>query len=298
MILRSALSLCFVFAAPALVGGCSVVANMSSPQGFSTVHNASDAEAVDGGDENVPQEIPTDGTLAADAAAATPYQGSPLCNASRSTTCYPDDPTTAQFCKLAPDGGPYGATSGYDNAVLACHVQSAADGKAQAVCTAAGAGTSASACLGPTDCASGFECIGSGTCQHYCCMGEDACETNQFCDIQSTSTTAQAKVPVCMPIRPPLGCQLLGATSCSVGQTCAVVRVNGATSCVAIGTASVGDTCDEVHCGRDMVCLGSPGQRRCSQLCRTASPAEHCSASQTCKSTLPLFQNPEFGVCE
>jgi len=300
MISRSTLSFFFALAAPtALLGGCSISTGSFPSGGTRTVINASDAATADGGDANIPQETPSAGSSAGDAVAATPYEGSPLCNASRSTACYPDDPTTSLFCKLAPDGGPYSATSGYDDAVLACHVQSSASGAAaQPICTPAGAGTSGSACLGAADCAAGFECIGSGTCQHYCCRGEDACDTNQFCDIQPTAAPPQTKVPVCMPVRPPTGCQLLNATSCSVGQTCAVVRLNGATSCVAIGSASVGDPCYEEHCGRGMVCLGSSAQRRCYQLCQTAVPADTCTAKQTCKGGLPLFPSPEFGVCQ
>jgi hypothetical protein len=75
------------------------------------------------------------------------------------------------------------------------------------------------------------------------------------------------------------------------------VRENGETSCVAVGPAKAGDLCDEDHCGRDLVCLGTPGERRCYQLCHTAAAAE-CSSSQACKGGLPLFPDSAIGICQ
>jgi hypothetical protein len=229
----------------------------------------------------------------------SPVQGNPLCNASQSTSkCFPDMVTSARACNLAPDGGAFDPAAGYAGQ-LACHVEPATDGStAQPACTPAGQGTSGVPCSAPTDCAAGFECIGSsGTCQAYCCIGEARCNLHEFCDIQAVSVPAQTTVPVCMPISDG-GCTLLAPAACPPTETCAVVRENGATSCVARGAAMAGDSCDREHCGLDLVCLGTPGQRRCYKLCLTAKP--DCSALQTCKGGLTLFPDPKVGVgiCE
>jgi hypothetical protein len=77
------------------------------------------------------------------------------------------------------------------------------------------------------------------------------------------------------------------------------VRENGATSCVAIGAQKEGEACDTAHCAANLVCLGTPGERTCFQLCHILTGAE-CSASQqqTCKGGLPLFQDNSIGICQ
>jgi hypothetical protein len=182
-------------------------------------------------------------------------------------------------------------------AELACHVESDADG-GYATCTPAGDRKGGDMCSAPTDCAAKFECVDTGTCREYCCAGESECDSLHFCDIQLVAVKAQTKVPVCMPIEPPGGCTLLGSTCPQPDtQTCSIVRSTGATACVAIGPGMVGDECDDQHCGRDLVCLGTPGQRRCYQLCEVAKPSERCSPQQTCVSPLPLFQDNTIGFC-
>jgi hypothetical protein len=138
-----------------------------------------------------------------------PVQGSPLCNASHYTgRCYPDDLTTAQACGIAPDGSAsFDLDAGYGDAAVACHVVPLADAEAGVgpVCTAAGTGTDGAACRTSTDCASSFECVGSGVCRQYCCYS--TCDSTQFCDIQrETPAAGGLPVPVCMPIQP---CTLL-----------------------------------------------------------------------------------------
>jgi hypothetical protein len=167
--------------------------------------------------------------------------------------------------------------------------------------------------MAPSDCASGLECVGSGTCRPYCCSGlgrcsagDDAGGAGEFCDIQQTTGTP-TEVPVCMPIR---SCSLLdqlthldgGGSGCGSGETCAVVRGDdGATSCVATGIAMAGDACDSKHCAAGLVCLGT-SQRKCYELCLTQpsamSTAPSCPAGMACKSGLPLFPNPAVGICD
>ncbi len=237
--------------------------------------------------------------------AVTAIQGNPLCNASRNSgQCYPDDFTTAQSCGIVPDGSPaFDLDGGSADAAVACHVapSSVPDAGPTPVCRAAGTGGDGDGCHGPTDCAPSFECVGAGICRQYCCYA--ACDTTQFCDIQrETPAAGGLPVPVCMPIRP---CTLLDESSdgggCYPNETCAVVAIvdgNPMTSCVANGTANVGESCDSEHCAGGSMCVGNPGSRRCYQLCHTADASSECPASQTCTGGLPLFTDPLTGVCK
>jgi hypothetical protein len=90
---------------------------------------------------------------------------------------------------------------------------------------------------------------------------------------------------------------VLGGCGLYIPKTCAVVREDGRTSCVAIGNAKAGESCDTEHCGMNLVCLGSPGERTCFALCHTKSPT--CpGASQKCQGGLPLFPDPDIGICQ
>jgi hypothetical protein len=286
-----------VGSAAAGLAGCELQLNSGLPFDAGTiVISPHDAAMADAGAEGGAVDATIDGNP------APVYQGNPLCNASRAIGgCYPDDPITpinAAACD--PDGGASDSGS-----TLSCHVQVAADGTNHAVCLPAGAGTGGASCAGPSDCAPGFECVGKGTCRAYCCSGETRCDTSdggnagEFCDIQSATSAASTQVPVCMPIR---SCTLwdqvnnaTGQNSCDPHETCAVVRDDGTTSCVGIGTAMAGDDCDTNHCAAGLVCLGTPGQRRCYELCDVHADA---SATCSCKGGLPLFQDPNVGICQ
>jgi hypothetical protein len=268
-------------------------------------------------DFTVPHPLPADGGDAGGSSpdagveaqtAAPTLQGSPLCNAPLTGSCYPDDPTTAKACGLAPDGGAYNAAAGYDNAALACRVVATepdATGTAQApACTPAGSAGDGSWCKSSNECQAGFDCVGAGTCQHYCCSGNTECGpelpvavADEFCDIQATTQATGVEIPVCMPIHPPGGCTLLDPTACPATETCSVVRDDGSTSCVAIGGATAGQPCDKDHCAASLVCLGTPGARTCYQLCETSTSVE-CSTTQQCMGGLPLFPDPSVGICQ
>jgi hypothetical protein len=223
--------------------------------------------------------------------------GSPLCNASRGQGCYPDnlasDPTTAQNCQTAPDGGPYDPDGGYADAALACRVTQS---DAAPTCAPAGPNQDGASCHLSSDCALGDECVGDpGVCRHYCCSGVESCTASQFCDIRPKAQDPSTQVPVCIPLRP---CGLIDewsdAGKCPAMETCTVARdETGATSCVPIGAAGEGESCATDHCDDGLVCLGL----MCFKLCHTAAPKE-CSTSQTCRAALPLFPNPLVGVCE
>lgn len=271
-----------------------------------TVKTEYSADASDAG----PAEAPLNGGGASTATVAQPYQGNSLCHASRSIgCCYPDDLANAQTCaqaacQTASDGGTQEAAGAYVEVALGCHVVPAAassDGAADAgIVTAclpgAQQGIDGAPCRGSEDCAPAYECVGLfPTCQRYCCGGNKACPSVEFCDIQAMASSPQTKVPVCMLME---GCVLLAPlSSCAEYETCAVVRDDGATSCVAIGGAQAGESCETDHCARGLVCLGATGARSCYALCHTAPTARDCAPNQKCLGGLPLFPDPEVGIC-
>jgi hypothetical protein len=238
----------------------------------------------DASDAGVSEEVPQGAALAQE------LEGSPLCHASFST-CFPDDAIDA--CDLAADGGASDAgVEPADGAAPACHV--VANGASPA-CLPAGLGLTNAACSQSTDCAAGHECIGGGSCRHYCCSGSIACQVNEFCDVQPTAQDPTMVVPVCMPEVP---CALLDSDDCPPSQQCSVVRGDGSTSCVNVGTAKDGESCDAQHCARGLVCIGAQGSATCAPLCYTAGANSCASTGRSCTATLPLFRDETIGVCQ
>jgi hypothetical protein len=303
----------FLFAAPVVVFGLTAL----SACGSSPSNAASAASGDDGSGATPPApeaSVVDAGDAAVEALAAVAvYQGSPLCNASPATSCcYPDAlslcaPTA---CVAPSDAGTSDGGASSASVVYGCHLAPApanpgasggstsAPGVQQVTpaCTPAGLGLDGALCQQPNDCAPGYECVGSeGTCRHYCCEGTSACRIDQFCDIQQTTQTTPAptlSVPVCMPVRQ---CVLLQPDACP-GQTCAVVREDGSVSCVAVGSATVGQSCETEHCAANLVCLGATA-RTCYALCEM-SVAGQCPTGQSCKGGPPLFLDPGVGVCQ
>ncbi len=193
--------------------------------------------------------------------------------------------------------------AGGADASLACRVVADTDGlSAHPVCeTDAGTASAGQPCKGSSDCAPGLDCVAIGNtaqCAAYCCMGNSACQKTEFCDVAPLATATATIVPVCVPT---VHCELLAPLSngtCPMGETCSVVRedVNGVgtTSCVEVGDAKAGESCDSKHCGAGLACMGFPGNRQCYTLCHTAT-GDHCSATQSCKGGLPF--TAAFGIC-
>jgi hypothetical protein len=281
-------------------GGSSAVAGAPDARGLGAAYSP---DASEGGEPD-----------ASDALAPPPvnaYQGNPLCNASPETNCcYPDAlhvcaPTA---CEAPSDAGVADGPGGFASQVLfGCRVAPAPLPASDAAnlpavapaCVPAGLGLDGAPCRAGGDCAPGYECVGSDpTCRHYCCAGNSACQPDQFCDIQrSAQAAAPMNVPVCMPVQQ---CALIKNTGCLPGQTCAVVREDGSKSCVAVGSANAGESCETEHCAAGLVCLGAPapGARTCYKLCEMKGVPGACAAPQTCKGGLPLFVDPGVGVCE
>jgi hypothetical protein len=248
-------------------------------------------------------------------------RGSPLCGASMGS-CLPDDDGTTKlpFAYVGQCVTPAGAAgaadagasaSGADASIApsACRVVQQVDDSYAPTCLDKSSdqrGVDGVTCLKSTDCAAGYDCIlaeKGGVCRHYCCSGSCLSHTSKnggptFCDVQklyAASTADQHKVPVCMPIKK---CRLLVPGECGDRETCAVVTETGETGCVALGTGKVGDDCDVEPCGADppnLTCLGSPGDRKCYQLCNT--DGSQCTAPQICTPST-VFQDTTYGVCK
>lgn len=281
---------------PLLFAGCGDRGFSSTPpQGTPTGIQAYEPDAADAGVvENASPPV---------AAPALPYQGSPLCLASRGSGCYPDDVINACDFESADDASDAGADAGI-NFAPACHV--VANGLlVQTTCLPSTvAGMYASTCANSTQCSPGYECVDGGTCRHYCCAGNSACSDNQFCDVQPVADSPGTLVPVCLVQIPCVLVPAVPAATTSLGDACppsdqcSVVRDNGDTSCVTVGTAQDGDSCEQDHCARGLVCLGPLGSRRCEPLCYTTDPTSCKDSGRSCIGTLPLFPNPTVGVCQ
>ncbi len=310
------------------VVACGNISLSSSASGFNapTTSGFNDTDAAtDGGPPALVGASP-------DAAGSPPpITGNPLCNYgfanTASHTCSPDsvpaewqctadagafveasalpEPQADSGAPSGDDGGgggtasDAGAAATIDAGPQSCHVVqvSAADGSTSSsqACLANGPGNEGDQCQVSTDCAATYECVGMpGQCRHYCCDGNSVCSTTytaSFCDVQSV-VSGKFDVPVCMPIS---GCSLFG--KCPPTQTCAVVKDDGTTSCVTIGTAQVGEACDETHCAAGLTCLGNDGSRTCFELCHVDSPAD-CPSGTTCTGSAQLFKDPQFGICQ
>lgn len=285
-----------VVGAPLVLGACTVGFTTADSNGGTSPPPLADYDAGftedDGGDAAV---APRDG-------GAVPYLGSPLCNWSNAhSACNPDMPATALACYAgaadagASDGGAPTTTT------YACHVSIGVQNGVSVtdqMCTPSGSGHDGDACRNGNDCSAGFECIGAGVCRHYCCDYRECDKMGKltFCDVQTMTggSSADTRVPVCMPVR---SCKLLLPGYCDQGETCAPVRADGTTSCVAVGPAKVGEACDREHCGKDLACLGSPGNRTCYQLCHT-DVQSGCPATKKCKTSSAQFVDPTIGVCQ
>jgi len=274
---------------------CSVSFSASTPSG-------GDSQVVldsDGGSAGGDDSSSADSGTAAEGG-ALPYQGSPLCNWSNAqSACDPDLPTTLASCK--PSVSDAGAPS-FDAGVQAyrCYVSVTTDVNMSKVtsqdCQLAGTGRDGAACQTGADCAAGFECVGAGVCRHYCCDVHECEKMGKltFCDVQTETQNTDTRVPVCMPVRT---CKLLLPGYCDHGETCAPVRSDGTTSCVAVGPAKAGESCERDHCAEGLACLGAPGNRVCYQLCHTDSTTE-CPAPKKCKTSSAQFADPTIGVCQ
>jgi hypothetical protein len=253
---------------------CSIVGCAAIPLGGDDIAICPDAACAlppaDGGSFD---GITTGFDASPEASAAQPRGG--LCD---DITCGPLDEATS--CNSTTYGDAGAPTS--DAGKQACRMITGGT----ATCEAAGTGLDGASCMSGTDCAPGFECVGDGTCRHYCC--DDAeCATlssgsNQqpyFCDVGAEKSAPSVIVPVCFPVQQ---CKPL-TNSCDSGQTCTIVEIDNGmqlvATCDAVGTGKQGDSCETEQCAEGFACLGTSGSRTCQQLC----DATHlCGTGMTC----------------
>jgi hypothetical protein len=182
-------------------------------------------------------------------------------------------------------------TGGAGGAADDCKLGVNVDGDAEGVCSASGSQAAGDICLSSTDCQPGFGCVNSA-CRAYCCGDLEACPAQTYCALQPMTEmglvpSSAPEIPVCLPAT---NCELLSDTSCPMGQTCTIVRVDGTTSCVAPGEGTLGGACP---CAAGYVC--STGTNTCKKLCKVDEPdcpveAPFCQGGAT---TYPTG----FGVC-
>jgi hypothetical protein len=302
----------------------SVTALLAAAFGFSACASLStDARGL--GDEiKVDDSITRLEDAAVDAgitAPSSPLIGSPLCRQSVGT-CNPDSRAgctpavvvggesgrdasvkdAACTDSAASDAAPGSrdASANADSAGLPPEGPQACRAKTGAVprCESAGASNDGDACSATADCAAGLACVrtkeAAGVCRATCCNG--SCEsqvngTKSACVLGPVMGSA-APLPVCLGVR---ACQLLGKGDCGQGETCAVVRQDGTTGCIAAGPQAVGDSCELANCAAGSVCLGEFGQRTCLQLCREGELP--CPDGRRCVWGAPLLPIPKTGVC-
>jgi hypothetical protein len=99
-------------------------------------------------------------------------------------------------------------------------------------------------------------------------------------------------LPVCVAAR---ACRLLVGKDCADGETCAVVRNDGTTGCVATGPRGVGDSCESGNCASGSICLGEFGRRTCLLLC--SEETLPCPDGRRCVWGEPLLPDRNAGVC-
>jgi hypothetical protein len=171
------------------------------------------------------------------------------------------------------------------------------------VCLSAGPGGDGALCSVASDCAAGFECVGNGTCRHYCC-DDGPCTTmtnastngtTYFCDVATENGAPTAKVPACLVVVP---CMPLMSNTCYSTETCTIVEIDSSASLVATcdtaGTGVLGDSCETEQCAAGFACIGATGQRTCQQLCNAQHP---CSGSMNCNMQSEALASFKVGVC-
>ena len=304
-----AASLLALAAAGAGGAGCSTIAQVGNADGGDVPLNETDADTSN--EEGGAGFGGGDG-----ATTKSPFNGSPLCHATIKT-CFPDVPypsaadagagaaadasptPISMACGGdAADGGDAASPGAADGAYssVACRVRTSGADTSAPTCSASGAGSDGAMCKTGADCSPGFDCTGAGVCRRYCCQGECSGKMNGsnnfFCDIVSL-TEETTLIPACVPVK---ACSLLDPKACADSkETCAIVKDDGTTSCVAAGSAGQGASCDEAHCSAGLVCLGQPGVRQCFQLCKMQEST--CPTGLTCKANA-LSHDPSVGICQ
>ena len=166
---------------------------------------------------------------------------------------------------------------------------SPANGQAMAGCTALGDLNVGDPCQTATDCGAGLACIATpsgGLCRPYCCDQVEDCPADTYC-APTPMAEGNVKIPVCLPAH---SCKVLDEQTCPVGQTCTIVRDDGATSCVELGDGQRGDACP---CAQGHVC--SKFTNTCLKLCHIGNDAVDCGEG-SCQGGVMAYPDG-IGIC-
>jgi hypothetical protein len=178
-----------------------------------------------------------------------------------------------------------------DASAVSCKVV-VADGGVAAHCGVSGNMPEGSPCMNAADCGPDLGCIlveHTPLCRAYCCAGLESCPTNTYCVQQKMYESPSSEIPVCIHVTK---CVLLDDTGCPSGETCAIVRLDGTTSCVVPGTGTYGQPCP---CAAGYTCSYADGT--CLKLCHTdLSKGDECGPNGYCQGGTTPYP-PEVGYC-
>ena len=166
-----------------------------------------------------------------------------------------------------PDGGTQSCR------LVAPRADAGSDAGVTGVCAMSGAAPEGAPCTSAADCAAGLGCLAglAPVCRAYCCDSPESCPTNTYCIAGEMNEAPANRIPVCFPVMP---CQLL-PDSCPAGLACAIVRMDGTTSCVTPGPGTEGHGCP---CAKGFTCSQPDGT--CLKLCLTSKGT--CPSGQDC----------------
>jgi hypothetical protein len=134
-------------------------------------------------------------------------------------------------------------------------------------CQPAGAGKSGAQCTQPSDCATGYFCVGK-TCHKLCCGGDwsgcDSADEHCFRGIEyaaSDGGVIETGAMICDQINT---CDALNPASCNeLGYTCQIVDPTGAQACAPEGTGDEGQACP---CKGGFLCVADACRRLCKAV--------------------------------
>lgn len=278
--------------------GCAALPDSASGPCLNSTRNGECGQLIQSDAGSDGAALDWDASGSADAGVATPLTRSALCGGA----CEPDEPL-ACVDDAGVDAG--ADDDAGDMGLESCRVVLGANQQTSTACGNAGQNTDGQSCNSGADCAPGFECVGTGTCRHYCCH-DDACTTltkdsggysTYFCDLATEHAASGAVVPVCSQV---YKCTPF-VTQCPTDQTCTIVEIDGGSdyvaTCDASGEGQAGDQCETQHCAANYACIGNIGSRTCQQLCDSVHKCSGTAATCNMQSPALAQFNGTVGVC-
>jgi len=216
--------------------------------------------------------------------------------------CVPDDPSECVLADGGVDDAPTADADATDGSAtkLGCRVVHGGKENVLSACAPAGLGVESSFCSSDADCAPGLGCVGnpgSGICLKFCCKAASPsdviCPSTHYCTPLPLAAPPYDKVPVCAKLD---NCTLLEEPSskCTATKsTCTVVRNDGGTTCVPVGSGGECDDCKVSGCQANHACVGPSDNRRCRKLCHAGKDIECTPGRCEGVPTIPTG----FGLC-